>query len=217
MLTAWLRLRSMAAMLALGSLALAGCKQGIGGRCEQNSDCASGICGDGTSGGAVSAAGRQCSATLGGGGAGTSGSNMMDASEDADVGTLDGPNDAAETADASTVDACDQQSAFVYLDLPSGTDSIVSFAATGSCGQIPGGCVPVAATCQTAGCDCRITLQVNPTTIDASPNGICHIEVVPKSGSKFTTELDFGSKAGLCSAVAGTIVVASFTSDGGAG
>jgi hypothetical protein len=64
MLAAWIRLRSLAALLALGSLALAGCKQDVGERCEQNSDCASGICGPGGAQGMASAAGKLCVATL---------------------------------------------------------------------------------------------------------------------------------------------------------
>jgi hypothetical protein len=57
------RLRLIAVLVSFGSLALAGCKQDIGGRCEQNSDCASGVCGDGQ-GGVTSAMGRQCVAAI---------------------------------------------------------------------------------------------------------------------------------------------------------
>jgi hypothetical protein len=35
----------VAALFSVGALALAGCKQGVGERCEQGSDCSSGICG----------------------------------------------------------------------------------------------------------------------------------------------------------------------------
>jgi hypothetical protein len=50
-------------VLALGSLALAGCLQGVGERCEQNSDCSSGVCGNGSAG-MTSANARTCSASL---------------------------------------------------------------------------------------------------------------------------------------------------------
>jgi hypothetical protein len=217
MVTASIRLRLMAALLAVGSLALVGCKQGIGGRCEQNTDCASGICGTGNAD-MASAEGKMCVAVAGGGTAGTSGNT--DAGEDADVGTLYGP-DAIDSAEVSEVHGeaggqCDQQSALIYLDLPGGTDSISSSSATGACGRIPGDCVPVAMACQTAGCECRITLQVNPATLDASANSVCHIEAVSKSGGHFMRDLDF-SAAGSCTALDGTVVVASFTSGGGPG
>jgi hypothetical protein len=76
MVTAWIRLRPMAAMVALlavASLALVGCKQGLGDRCEQNTDCSSGICGDGAD--MASAAGKQCVAVVGGVATGTAGSS----------------------------------------------------------------------------------------------------------------------------------------------
>ncbi|HVR00976.1 MAG TPA: hypothetical protein VMT47_02490 [Polyangia bacterium] len=47
------------AVLALASLALVGCKQDIGQRCEQGSDCSSGYCGDSPLG-MVSVMGRVC-------------------------------------------------------------------------------------------------------------------------------------------------------------
>ncbi|HEY2728910.1 MAG TPA: hypothetical protein VGK52_03155 [Polyangia bacterium] len=46
-------------VLALASLALVGCKQDIGQRCEQGSDCSSGYCGDSPLG-MVSVMGRVC-------------------------------------------------------------------------------------------------------------------------------------------------------------
>jgi hypothetical protein len=46
-------------VLSLASLALVGCKQDVGGRCEQGSDCSTGYCG-GSVEGTVSAMGRVC-------------------------------------------------------------------------------------------------------------------------------------------------------------
>ncbi|HVU51443.1 MAG TPA: hypothetical protein VHL80_12190 [Polyangia bacterium] len=121
-------------------------------------------------------------------------------------------------AACSSSSTCDPSSPLVYVDLPAGTEG-VSFAATGACGAIAGGCVPLLSSCQTAGCACRITLQVNPSTFDASPDGVCHIEVVSASGV-FSKDLAFMSKGGSCfdvSGPVGTIVVASPapTVDGG--
>jgi len=45
--------------VTLAALALVGCQQGIGQRCEQGSDCASGYCGDSPTG-AVSIMGKVC-------------------------------------------------------------------------------------------------------------------------------------------------------------
>jgi hypothetical protein len=114
----------------------------------------------------------------------------------------------------STSSTCDPNSPLVYVDLPGGTDSISSLTATGACGPIPGGCVPLAASCQTAGCACRITLQVNPSTFDASPDGICQIEAVSKDGGLFSRALAFNSKGGSCfdvSGPVGTVVLVQFS------
>jgi hypothetical protein len=54
-----LRLRSLALLLSLGALALGGCQQDLGGRCEQGSDCSSGWCG-GSQLGMASAMGATC-------------------------------------------------------------------------------------------------------------------------------------------------------------
>jgi hypothetical protein len=51
-------------LLLAGALAIAGCKQDIGERCEQNSDCASGVCGEGGPPGMTSAMGKKCVASL---------------------------------------------------------------------------------------------------------------------------------------------------------
>ncbi len=93
--------RLLAALISFGALALGGCKQDVGGRCEQNSDCASGICGDGQ-GGATSAMGRQCVATLGGPSVtpDASSTNPIDAA--ADVG--------ADAVDAASSDAAGEVS-----------------------------------------------------------------------------------------------------------
>ncbi|HVU50607.1 MAG TPA: hypothetical protein VHL80_07955 [Polyangia bacterium] len=81
MVSAWIRNRSSAALLALGALALTGCKQDIGERCEQNSDCSSGLCGDGAD--MASAQGKKCVSTL------TPPMNQTDASDaPVDLGTL---------------------------------------------------------------------------------------------------------------------------------
>jgi hypothetical protein len=53
----------LAIVFLLGSLALGGCKQDIGERCEQNSDCSSGICGNGGPGMTMANA-RTCSPSL---------------------------------------------------------------------------------------------------------------------------------------------------------
>jgi hypothetical protein len=39
-----IRLRAVAAVFVLGALSFAGCKQGLGERCEQGDDCSSGYC-----------------------------------------------------------------------------------------------------------------------------------------------------------------------------
>lgn len=88
----------MAALLAVGSLALVGCKQGIGARCEQNTDCASGICGDGAD--MASAAGKKCVAVAGGVGTGSAGSGGgAGGSGGAGGGTSYGPDAAADAVE----------------------------------------------------------------------------------------------------------------------
>jgi hypothetical protein len=92
-LTSWIRPRLAAAVLSLGALAFAGCKQDLGERCEQNSDCKSGFCGDGAD--MASAQGKQCVAVLGGSPTGTPNQNT-DAGEDADTGARYGAQDALD-------------------------------------------------------------------------------------------------------------------------
>jgi hypothetical protein len=120
-------------------------------------------------------------------------------------------------AACSTTSTC-PNSPLLYVDLPGGTDSISSLTVVGACGPIPGGCVPVAASCQTAGCECRITLQVNPSTFDASPDGICDIRATSKDGGLFSKTLAFNSKGGACFDVTGpigTVVFVQFSSPAG--
>lgn len=100
---------------------------------------------------------------------------------------------------------CNPQSPLIYVDLPGGTESVSSFAATGACATVLGGCEPVAASCQTAGCECRYTLQVNPATFDASPDGICHIDVVAKDGGVFSKDLAYTSNGSSCFGVSGPV------------
>jgi hypothetical protein len=64
--------------LLLAALAAVGCKQGVGDRCEQNSDCSSGICNNGNGAGsngicADSTTGTGTGGSGGGAGAGGSG------------------------------------------------------------------------------------------------------------------------------------------------
>jgi hypothetical protein len=100
MVTAWIRLRSLAALLALGSLALSGCKQDIGGRCEQASDCASGVCGSVGSADMASAAGKVC---VSGAAApvDASGQSPVDAANQ-DLGVVYGSPDAADGTSSET-------------------------------------------------------------------------------------------------------------------
>ena len=109
------------------------------------------------------------------------------------------------TAACSSSSTCDPKSPLVYVTLPGGTDSLASMTVSGSCGVIPGGCVPVAASCQTSGCACTITLQVNPSTFDASADGVCQIEAVSTSGGLFSRALAFNSMGGSCFDVSGPI------------
>lgn len=109
------------------------------------------------------------------------------------------------TAACSSSSTCDPNSPLLYVDLPGGTDSISSLTVKGACAPIPGGCVPVAASCQTSGCECRITLQVNPSTFDASPNGICEVDAVSTDGALFAKSAAFNPKGGTCFDVSGPI------------
>jgi hypothetical protein len=103
-LTSWIRPRLVAALLSLGALALAGCKQDLGQRCEQNSDCKSGFCGDGAD--MASAQGKQCVAVLGGPPLPTPTPTPSDGGEDADAdaGPLYGPHDAADGVTPATAE-----------------------------------------------------------------------------------------------------------------
>jgi hypothetical protein len=114
-------------------------------------------------------------------------------------------------------DACQTASPLLFVDIPGGTDSLASFAATGSCAPAVGGCEPLSASCQTAACPCRFTVQVNPATFDASSDGTCHIKVVEKSGLSFAKDLAFTSNGGACFSVSGPkgIVVLDALPDGG--
>jgi hypothetical protein len=88
------------AVLALASLALVGCKQDIGQRCEQGSDCASGYCG-GSPLGMVSVMGRVCTppptaGPISDAGAADAPAPVDDAASDAGSdGASDGASDAA--------------------------------------------------------------------------------------------------------------------------
>jgi hypothetical protein len=85
--------------VALGALSLAGCKQDVGDRCEQNSDCSSGICGDGQP--MTSATGKRCQATL------PAPPTEMDATVvDASDAAADASDAAADASDAAA-DASD--------------------------------------------------------------------------------------------------------------
>ena len=109
------------------------------------------------------------------------------------------------TAACSSSSTCDPKSPLLYVDLPEGTDAVASLTVSGACGVIPGGCVPLAASCQTSGCACQLTLQVNPSTFDASPNGVCEIDAVSKDGALFAKSVAFNSKGGSCFDVSGPV------------
>ncbi|HVZ74328.1 MAG TPA: hypothetical protein VHJ20_18235 [Polyangia bacterium] len=98
-----LRPRFAVLAFAFASLAAVGCKQGNGERCEIPSDCASGICGDSTTGGVTSGPGKICQATLG-----TGSAPQSDASVTNDASSSDA-SDASKTdaSDASSSDAGD--------------------------------------------------------------------------------------------------------------
>jgi hypothetical protein len=111
MVIARIRSHSLAVLLAVGSLALVGCKQGIGDRCEQNTDCASGICGDGAD--MASAQGKKCATVVGGGTAGTSGGAAGSGGASGGTYGTDAAADASEAGaetggqEASSSDASD--------------------------------------------------------------------------------------------------------------
>jgi hypothetical protein len=119
----------------------------------------------------------------------------------------------------SSSDTCQPASPLIFVELPGGTDSISSFAATGACAPAVGGCDPLAASCQTAGCPCQFTVQINPATFDASPNGACRLEVVSKDGRVFSQNLVYTSSGGSCFSVSGpkgTIYIPDFAGAGSA-
>lgn len=92
------RSRSLAA-LALGSLLLlatSGCKQGIGQRCEQASDCASGFC----SGTDVTRPGMCTNGT-------STPMPVVDASSPSDTGVSDGTAERGDVADALAAETGD--------------------------------------------------------------------------------------------------------------
>jgi hypothetical protein len=98
---------------------------------------------------------------------------------------------------------CGPASSIFFVELPAGTDSVSSFAATGACAPEVGGCGPVSANCATSGCDCKFTIQVNATTFGAMPSGACHIEAVSTAGRLFTRDVSFTSTSTSCFAVSG--------------
>jgi hypothetical protein len=100
-------LRLLPVFLLAGALAIAGCKQDIGERCEQNSDCASGICGEGGPPGMTSAMGKRCVATLTTPAPQTDAmQNQIDAGEASDVASSEAsetsPSDASEAGGPET-------------------------------------------------------------------------------------------------------------------
>ena len=92
-----LRPLTVVGVLAFASFVLAGCKQDVGERCEQGSDCSSGYCG-GEQGGEVSVQGRVCTN-------GPEGAMILDAATPADTATAADarPDAAADGVDASEV------------------------------------------------------------------------------------------------------------------
>jgi len=110
------RSSTIVGLVAACALAVLGCKQGIGGRCEINSDCSSGFCqgssgagpggtcqdlnhptttGQGGSGGATENDGS----AGGAGGADAGGAGGTDAGEDTPAGTDGAADDTASPAD----------------------------------------------------------------------------------------------------------------------
>jgi hypothetical protein len=111
------------ALVSLMALCTAGCKQDNGERCEQPSDCSSGICGYDTTGGMTSAMGKMCQATISAPGSTTptdasamSDAPSSDATNAADVGDGGSHADASDAAtltdasDAGTSDAPETRS-----------------------------------------------------------------------------------------------------------
>jgi hypothetical protein len=96
--------RRVALILALSSLALIGCKQDIGERCEQNGDCASGLCGNGA--GMTSAMGMMCQEA-------PTAAPLVDAA----------PNDAARDAGDAAIEVRDAADASVEVSSPDGADA----------------------------------------------------------------------------------------------
>jgi hypothetical protein len=82
--------RRVALALALLSLGLVACKQDVGQRCEQGSDCATGYCGESV-GGMVSAMGKTCT-------------EPPTAAQPVDAATNDAATNDAATNDAGTND-----------------------------------------------------------------------------------------------------------------
>jgi hypothetical protein len=89
--------RLAALALALGSLAVVGCKQDLGERCEQGSDCASGFCAGSTASMMTMAMGRVCTGP-------PTATPVVDSGsqEDAAVDAADAGGDAADGAALET-------------------------------------------------------------------------------------------------------------------
>jgi hypothetical protein len=120
-------------------------------------------------------------------------------------------------ADCSSSTPCNPASD-LFVELPAGMDAISALDITGACAPLVptvGGCVPVKATCETAGCDCKLEVQVNATTFGPAGTGICHIRATSKTGAVFAQDLTFTSPAGSCFSVSGPTGV--FTVDFGDG
>ena len=92
----------MLATLSLASLLVVGCKQDVGERCEQNSDCASGLCTDMSQG--ASAPGI-CEATLPTGTTSDAATSFPDAGADADGHVEAGAEVSGDAALESHVEA----------------------------------------------------------------------------------------------------------------
>jgi hypothetical protein len=104
----------LAGVLLAALAAMAGCKQGVGDRCEQASDCASGICNGGTGAGtdgicadSTNSVGPGVGGSGGGGGAGGVGADGAAGAGGATdaAGGGAGGSDAASAADGAGTDA----------------------------------------------------------------------------------------------------------------